>query len=162
MRHTFAKVEAMTILDTILQSSSLLQGFTQPRTVYTPTWTATNTAPSIGNGILSGRYVNLGKTGFLQIYTKIGSTTNPGAGDYNWSLPSSWVAATNSVGPVVIGGAWIMGSGTSYCGAVCVNSADTKVFAVTSESTNLVGSYSPVGALVAGDVLLLQATMELT
>jgi hypothetical protein len=54
---------------------------------YTPTWTATGTAPSLGNGTLSGNYIQIGKTVFAQIYFAAGSTTTFGTGSWRFSLP---------------------------------------------------------------------------
>lgn len=61
---------------------------------YTPTWTAaTGTAPSIGNGNLSGRYTLLGKTCHLRVGWKAGSTTTFGSGgEWRFSIP--FAAAT--------------------------------------------------------------------
>ena len=55
---------------------------------YTPTWTASASAVSIGNGALVGRYKVLGPhTVALQIALSFGSTTNGGTGFYTFTLP---------------------------------------------------------------------------
>ncbi|MGW1618441.1 hypothetical protein [Streptomyces sp. NPDC002172] len=61
-------------------------------TDYTPVWRAeTGTAPSIGNGTLTGSYVKTGTVVHVRIYLLIGSTTNLSAQDANanwtFSLP---------------------------------------------------------------------------
>lgn len=56
-------------------------------TTYTPTWTAVNTAPGIGNGVLTGRYLLIGRTCLLWIYIQFGSTTSGGTGEWAFSLP---------------------------------------------------------------------------
>lgn len=54
---------------------------------YTPILTATTTDPFIGNSILEGRYVLLGKMCWVSIYLFAGSTWTPGSGFYRISLP---------------------------------------------------------------------------
>ena len=62
---------------------------------YTPTWTATTTNPSIGDGTLSGRYTVIGKLVVLNIRMVAGSTTTFGSGEWNFSLP---IAASSAYG----------------------------------------------------------------
>lgn len=60
-------------------------------TTYTPAWTASTTNPSIGNGVLTGRWRQTGeKTYELQITIVVGSTTAIGSGQYALSLPAGW------------------------------------------------------------------------
>lgn len=54
---------------------------------YTPAWTSNGVAPALGDGILTGRYVRLGRTIHGTIYFQVGSTSTMGTGDYFWSLP---------------------------------------------------------------------------
>lgn len=56
-------------------------------TSYTPTWTNSGTANSIGNATLTAVYSQIGKTVTFCIYMKIGSTTTFGNGHFVWSLP---------------------------------------------------------------------------
>jgi hypothetical protein len=56
-------------------------------TTYTPTWTATNTNPTIGGGTLQGRYLEIGTAVFGEIRVLIGSSTTRGDGVYKLSLP---------------------------------------------------------------------------
>ena len=56
-------------------------------TAYTPSWTAAGTAPSLGNGTLSGRYLLVGKLCHVQIFFQAGSTTTFGTGEWRFSLP---------------------------------------------------------------------------
>lgn len=55
---------------------------------YTPTWTATSVNPAIGNGTITGRYIDSGKVRFLKIRIVWGSTTTNGTGNYRWTYPS--------------------------------------------------------------------------
>lgn len=56
-------------------------------TTFTPSWFSNSTAPSIGNGTLSGRYINTGATVLMAFELVGGSTTNWGAGLYEWAYP---------------------------------------------------------------------------
>lgn len=56
---------------------------------YTPVWTSTGTAPTLGNGTLVGAYRQLGKTIDLRVTLTIGSTTSIGTGVYRLSLPAA-------------------------------------------------------------------------
>lgn len=57
-------------------------------TTYVPTWGVTGGTPStIGNGSLSGRYQQVGKTVHLAAQITMGSTTTYGASQWTLSLP---------------------------------------------------------------------------
>ena len=81
---------------------------------YTPSWTASTTNPSLGNGALTGRYKRLGTAG-KQIHGSvrltIGSTTTAGVGMYAFSLPVAPHAEQGDIGTVVgaISGQWHTG-----------------------------------------------------
>lgn len=65
--------------------------YTSPMTdwiSFTPTWTSSGTAPSIGNGTLAGRYKRVGDKAEIQISMISGTTTTYGTGSYQFSLPS--------------------------------------------------------------------------
>src|SRR5436190_22617961 len=59
-----------------------------PWVQYTPAWTSTGSAPSIGNGVLLGRYRRSGTTLHLQQRLVIGSTTTVGSGNVRLGIPS--------------------------------------------------------------------------
>lgn len=54
---------------------------------YTPTWTASTTNPSIGNGILEGGYRRFGNLMEFWVRIVAGSTTTFGSGSYFVGLP---------------------------------------------------------------------------
>ncbi|WP_051789781.1 hypothetical protein [Streptomyces sp. NRRL S-1022] len=54
---------------------------------YTPAWTATTTAPAIGNGTLTGKYAVVGKVCHFTTLVTFGSTTAYGSGFYSFGLP---------------------------------------------------------------------------
>lgn len=61
---------------------------------FTPTWSATGTAPAIGNGTLTGRYFTIQKMVFVQTFFVAGSTTTFGTGNYSFSVPAGLTART--------------------------------------------------------------------
>lgn len=54
---------------------------------WTPTWTAATTNPVIGNGTLTGRYLQVGKLVKCQLRLVIGSTTTTGTGGWRFDYP---------------------------------------------------------------------------
>jgi len=63
-------------------------------TTYVPTWTASITNPTIGNGSITGAYATFGKTVHFRIKVTDGSTTNEGNGNYSVTLPVAPLAGT--------------------------------------------------------------------
>jgi len=59
-----------------------------PWTYYAPAWSASTTAPTLGNGTLVGAYLVAGKTVYLRMRLQIGSGTSPGSGAWSFSLPA--------------------------------------------------------------------------
>lgn len=62
---------------------------------YTPTWGGTSD-PAIGDGVLSGRYMRVGKTITANITIVMGSTTTYGSGTWTLSLPVASVFTTTT------------------------------------------------------------------
>lgn len=56
-------------------------------TAYTPAWTAAGTAPSLGNGTITGRYTQIGKLVEFGIVLVFGSTTTMGSATWFFSIP---------------------------------------------------------------------------
>lgn len=74
---------------------------------YSPSWVASTTNPSVGNGQLIGRWMRVGNTVDFMIRIVWGSTTTSGDGSYDFGMPippRSWGAGSNfgSVGQCVI------------------------------------------------------------
>lgn len=59
---------------------------------YTPTWTASTTNPTLGNGTLNGKYKQIGKTVMVRVTFIVGSTTTFGAGAWHFALPTQAAA----------------------------------------------------------------------
>lgn len=60
-------------------------------TAYTPSWTADNGAPVLGNGTIFGRYQLLGKRCAIEVFLNFGTTTSGGQGLWRFSYPSGVV-----------------------------------------------------------------------
>lgn len=77
-------------------------GATGPWISYTPAWTALSSAPSVGNGSISGKYILDGKTVHFHIGLATGSTTTYGSGNWGFSPPLPPVAGEQFVGSLFI------------------------------------------------------------
>ncbi len=91
-------------------------------TSYNPSWTASVTNPVIGNGTITGGYMQLGETVFVQGRILAGSTTTFGSGNYSISLPAAMgMFASNIPG----GGAiWLRdNSGLDFTGMAILTTA---------------------------------------
>lgn len=64
-----------------------LQALSEAPTSWTPTWSASGTAPAIGNGTLTGNYLRVGKLVIFSFKFVAGSTTTFGTGTYTFTLP---------------------------------------------------------------------------
>lgn len=95
---------------------------------YGVAWQADTTEPILGNGSITGRYVQHGKTVMFILVLSIGSTTNIGLGQYTLGLP---VVCRNLDECIVsgIGSAPIRsytGRGTGAGGLVAIYHVDTN------------------------------------
>lgn len=69
--------------------AALWTGLQAPWDTYTPSWTASGTNPSLGNGSLTGRFFQMGKTIVSwSVNLTIGSTTTFGTGQWLITPPS--------------------------------------------------------------------------
>ena len=92
---------------------------------YTVSWTAATTNPSIGNGTLTGRYVQIGKTVICSISLTMGSTTTYGSGIWRFSLPKS--VASSSVRYIGQWRAYDTSTDASYSGVTSLSSGDSDI-----------------------------------
>ena len=95
-----------------------------PWTAYTPTLYGSTTNPTIGNGSITGRYVNIGATIIGEIRIIAGTAGfNRGAGTYSVSLPTAGVIENfQPVGQVVMRDE---GPGITYFGTAIFNNNNT-------------------------------------
>ncbi|MEU6768501.1 hypothetical protein ABZ916_39085 [Streptomyces sp. NPDC046853] len=99
-------------------------------TAYTPTWTASTTNPTLGNGTLIGRYQRVGRTITVHINLTVGASTSVGSGDYSFALPVQAAA----VGCSFIGNAHMLGA-SRWGGQVVISSNATTCAPFLSVST---------------------------
>lgn len=129
-------------------------------TAYTPTWTATSVNPAIGNGSISGRYKALdSKTYAIQIKLAIGSTTTPGTGTWEFSLPS---VTSGSFAQVLHG--LIVDAGTRfYIATGVINNGSTKtnpiLYQADSTGVGTVTHNTPI-TWASGDEIYLDGIIE--
>jgi len=87
-------------------SASSVPPYETAWTSYTPTWTSqTGSQPSLGNGVLSGSYKQIGKTVFVEVRFRGGSTTTYGdntSGAWLFSLPFTASKADSVIMPAAI------------------------------------------------------------
>jgi hypothetical protein len=128
---------------------------------YTVAWTSGGTAPSIGNGTLTGRYVILGDTGHFSIKLTGGSTTNWGTGNYLWSLPVTAAAAADHVGTVFVGDS-SAGSGAYSTGIAFLSTGGTTVggYVGPKNGASSLSNLNPQ-TFATGDRIWLTGTYEL-
>jgi hypothetical protein len=121
---------------------------------YTPVWTAEGvTQPTLGNGSLTGRYVQIGKTVHMKLRLVFGSTTVvAGTSTWYFTLPVAAASADWS-GPAVI-----LDAGTdNKLGAAAVIDA-TRV-SIVGEGINVVADGVPM-AWATSDQLKFNLTYE--
>jgi len=124
---------------------------------YTVSWTAATTNPSIGNGTLAGRYVQIGKTVIGVIKLVMGSTTTYGSGAWSFSLPKT---SANQGGRY--GGQWMAEDvGTKvYTGTLFIlgNASTVSIF-VRDEAASYLSNTTP-HTWVSGDYLFISFIYE--
>lgn len=136
-----------------------------PWTEYTPTWTGTVSNPVIGNGILSGRYMNVGATIFGEIRIQAGTTGfTRGEGTYRIGLPTAGVVENfQPVGQVVMRDE---GPGVNYFGTAIFNSGITDAIELFMHSQvaqfdeGVAVNHTTPFLFSANDKILIQFTYE--
>jgi hypothetical protein len=136
------------------QSDGLIWGGTWQ--AYTPTWSSTGTAPALGNGTLTGRWVQFGKTVHFFVRLTMGSTTTFGTGAYFLTVPT---AAHELNGPPLLAHGFDTSAGLRY-GAVGFMET-TTAFSMYEASTVAAswGQTVPV-TWANGDVITASGTYE--
>jgi hypothetical protein len=142
-------------------SSSRAGGTPGAWTAYTPDWTSSGTAPAIGNGSSTGRFLIDGTICYFVMNLVFGSTTTFGTGTYSFSLPSGAVAKTTG-GKSQLCIAYGFDSGTAHRTGVGRISAGATVIGDVVDDDNA----SAWGATVPqtwanGDEIRLQGAIEI-
>ncbi len=106
---------------------------------FTPTWSSTGVAPAIGDGVLTGRYVKLGRIVHVRMFWKAGSTSTFGNGVYTFTLPrQAQDAIGGAAGDPVIGSGVLIDSGTQfYVVTGIISAAATTIFLVYEGATGM-------------------------
>lgn len=130
-----------------------LAALTDPWTTYTPSWTASSVNPSIGNGTISGKYLQAGKFVVAAVDITMGSTTTYGTGSWQVSLP---VATADALGA---------GAAILYDGSTAANRKPGACYRSASSQVQFLGDTGIVDATnpftwATGDVLRFTFTFE--
>lgn len=104
---------------------------------YTPTWTAASVNPSIGNGVFTAKYVQVGKTVTYSISLTFGSTTTPGSGEYAFTFPIMPKDVTG------VGSFYALRSGLAYRTGVCQVQSTSALRCYIDGSGSAIGGTSP-------------------
>lgn len=79
-----AEVLASSELNALFDALQYLDGGWES---FTPAWDAATTSPSIGNGTLTGKFLEMGGSLHVQGYLLAGTTTSAGSGQWTFGLP---------------------------------------------------------------------------
>lgn len=124
-------------------------------TAYTPTWGATGGTPTIGNGILTGRYISAGDLCHVNIALTIGSTTSLGTTTaWTFALPAT-AAAT------AVGNTWALDAGTSYYVAAALIDTGSTSLQVLPDGAGASYAYNVPFTWTTSDRLVISATYEI-
>lgn len=129
---------------------------------YTPAWTSDGSAPSIGNGTLSGRYVIIGsQLLWIAIRFVRGSTSSNGTGNYSFSMPSAYKALNTNGVPQTLP-ARLLDSGTAHFSATALingNATTFQVFVADASGVRQFGASVPI-TLATSDELNITGIIE--
>ena len=120
---------------------------------YTPGWNGSITNPSIGNGILSGKYVLAGDMVSFLIFLQMGSTTSYGAGYYNFTIPFS----CNLLGGLV--NYRILDNGVGYASGIArIEGGSTLIIYFYTPSNRFAITPTSPQTWATGDVLVISGS----
>lgn len=124
-------------------------------TSFTPTLTATTTNPTVGNGTLTGGYMQAGKLLVVSYSWTFGSSSAAGSGTYSFTLPNSLTSAARKQ---VISG-YLLDSGTAHYVAVGVVGVSSTTFPIAVDGSSQVAHNVPF-AWATGDELRVEGVIE--
>jgi len=128
-------------------------------TSYPVQWTATGTAPAIGNGTLTGQFALIGLTCCVRILLTTGTTTAAGVGVYRLSLPFPSTPFRTAFSGYLYQGSperFYVGAGA----LVTLPGSQLQLVLATPGGGSVWGATTPGGALGAGDQVTLAGTYE--
>ncbi len=154
--HTFTAEPATSTLMNA-EVKALWDGLQDSWDAYTPTWSSTGTAPTLGDGGLTGRWIQIGKTIHWRISFSFGSTSTAGTGFYRFTLPDSldW-NEHDAIGS----GTVLDASTTTVYGFTAVYDGSGRVRGYFSDGTK-VGATTPLATLNTGDRITISGHGEL-
>lgn len=128
-------------------------------TAYTPTWSViSGTAPVIGNGTITGKWLDRGKTVDFRIKITMGSTTTYGNNAYTFSLPTAALGVASNDGMNINGG--VVDTGVAYHPLLGRASSTTLfILDVAATGVPVTGPSSPF-AFGNGDVITAAGSYE--
>lgn len=131
-----------------------LQALTDPWTAYTPAWSSSGTQPVLGNGTLTGKYVQTGK--FVTCSGKLtyGSTTTFGTGIYAITLPVTAAADLTACGS----GLFFRSTSVAFCTTVFLRG--TTTLEMFPPSGGQWTPSNPINPQASGDLIDWQITYE--
>ena len=129
-------------------------------TAYTPAWSGTGT--SIGNGVINGRYMLVGKTCTVSVEMAFGTTSNVGTGVYSWSVPFTAASPAGSSANYVYCGSARGHAAAWYGGTVAVfkNTTTAKIYNSASTATEWSPTVPTTWAAAATNYLHFDVTYE--
>lgn len=129
-------------------------------TPYSPNWSASVTTPVIGNGTLSGRYQQIGKTVHFAAQITMGSTTTYGAGQWTLSLPVPALTAT-TLRPVIQGRIFDSSPASAWSAQSWIGGAG-DLMTLEAQGASNVQALTPTFPITfaTGDLVTYQGTYE--
>lgn len=135
-------------------------------TSYTPVWSSSGTAVSLGNGTIVGYYAKVGRLVTAKVEMNSGSTTTFGSGFYSWTLPLT--AAVTGVpanqfahsGSIALSSS---GSATFYTATAFISQGSpTAVNGIVNNSASFLGASNPTAFSGSGVQFCITITYEST
>jgi hypothetical protein len=135
---------SLPIIDNSGNARNLIDVFAQ---AYTPTLTSGGTAPSLGNGTITGGFTRQGATTFIVGELTLGSTTSLGTGGLSISLPQRrWSGDTFCGGTVVMNR-----GGTLYTGTLQITGSVTTATLIRDTSGSI--TFNSPAVFATGDTI---------
>lgn len=150
----FAAGAVLTAAQLNAQVVGNMKAIGDPWTSFTPTWTASTTNPTVGNGSLQGFYMQAGKLVHFRIRVTFGSTSTVGSGTYFWTLPVSSVSTH-----IAVAQAFIRNSAGSTRAYRFARTSASGIIALEDASGAAVTHAVPL-AWATGDIIDINGTYE--
>lgn len=129
----------------------------QAWTTFSPTWTGAGSNPAIGNGTLTGAYLQVGKTLHVRYKMLAGTTTTFGTGQWSLTLPNSLTSIATHAQTMAC---HITDAGTArYVAAAIVAGGATTLQVEYSGASFAVGSTVPM-TWATSDQLIITGCIE--